>query len=104
MWKMQNTREYSTSLHIQTIKRYSSVISSFIMIVITLYHNHKTLKLSIKDRERPRIIELLRFCKAPPKKWLEPQLGRAEFKEFNLEELLISSVALNDQKPDSELH
>jgi len=78
-----------------------NIITSLLMRIIELCYNRRTLKLNMKDRERPRIVELLRFCIIPLKKYLESQLGRAEFKEFNMKKLF--DMAWDPQKPDPTL-
>jgi hypothetical protein len=97
----ENITTNITSLLMQIIERYSGTIASFALVIIALYYNHKTLKLSMKDRERHRIIELLRFCIVPLKKLLESQIGRVEFEEFNMEKLF--STVWDPQKPDPML-
>jgi len=93
----------TTSLLMQIIERYSGAIASFIMVVIALYYNRKTLRSSMKDRERPRIVELLRFCIVPLEKWLEFQLSITEPKEFNMEQLFENNPLLMYQKLDPKL-
>jgi len=66
----------------------ASVIASFVMCIIAWYYHRKTLELEKKDRERPKVIELLRFCIIPLQEWLGYQRGKAEPKELNLEKLL----------------
>jgi hypothetical protein len=75
------------SLVLQIIGQYSGAIASFTMAIIVFYFNRRLLKLYIKDREKPKIAELMRFCIVPLKEWLEYQLGKAEFEELNWEEL-----------------
>jgi uncharacterized protein YukE len=57
------------------------------MAIIVLYFNYRTLKLNEKDRERPRVVELIRFVIVPVKEWLT-NIGRDYLEEFNLRENL----------------
>lgn len=60
---------------------------SIFMAIIVLYFNYRTLKLNEKDRERPRVVELIRFVIVPVKEWLT-NIGRDYLEEFNLRENL----------------
>jgi hypothetical protein len=64
------------------------VIASFAMAIIVLYYSNKTLKLSLRDRERPRIIELVRRFIVPLKYYLEEEIGTEGCIEFNQDNLL----------------
>jgi hypothetical protein len=44
---------------------------SIFMAIIVLYFNYRTLKLNEKDRERPRVIELVQFCIVPFKEYFD---------------------------------
>lgn len=88
---VENTIEIIT-LFTYIIEQYSSAIASFIMAIIVSYFNWRMLKLNIRDRERPMIVELFRFCIVPLKEWLEFQKSLTEPEELNLEELLRSAL------------
>jgi hypothetical protein len=64
-----------------------STVASFTMAIIVYYFNRKMLELSKKDRERPKIVELLQFCIIPVKEYLS-ETSQDNFQEFNLEEIL----------------
>jgi vacuolar-type H+-ATPase subunit I/STV1 len=65
-----------------------SFIASVVMAMIVYYFNRKMLQLDKKDRERPRIIELLRFCVIPLREWLDYQKSKYDFEELDLGKLL----------------
>jgi hypothetical protein len=48
---------------------------SIFMAIIVLYFNYRTLKLNEKDREQPRVVELVQFVILPVKAWLS-DIGR----------------------------
>jgi regulator of replication initiation timing len=57
------------------------------MAIIVYCFNRRTLQLDKKDRERPIMVELMRFFIAPIKYRLSSQKGSAEFEELNLEKI-----------------
>jgi hypothetical protein len=74
-----------------------SVVASFIMAIIVYFFNRKMLESAKKDRERPGIVELLRFCIVPVKEWLS-EISQDELQEFNLEEILRLGISIGTQK------
>ncbi|MCC5998479.1 MAG: hypothetical protein LM573_05315 [Thermofilum sp.] len=75
---------------INLVEQHSSFIQTMVsifMAIIVLYFNYRTLKLNEKDRERPRVVELVQFVIVPVKAWL-PDIGRYYLEEFNLKKNL----------------
>jgi len=75
---------------INLVEQHSSFIQTIVsifMAIIVSYFNYRTLKLNEKDRERPRVVELVQFVILPVKAWL-PNIGRYHLEEFNLREIL----------------
>jgi hypothetical protein len=70
---------------------------SIIMAVIVLYFNFRMLKLNEKDRERPRVVELVQFCIVPVKERLT-KIDQYHFREFNLWEILRSGISRGVQE------
>uniref|UniRef100_A0A7C1GB20 Uncharacterized protein n=1 Tax=Thermofilum adornatum TaxID=1365176 RepID=A0A7C1GB20_9CREN len=70
------------------------------MAIIVLYFNYRTLKLNEKDRERPRVIELVQFCIVPFKEYLTT-IGeyRPSFEEFDPKRILYRGI--NALYPDT---
>jgi hypothetical protein len=69
-------------------------IAGIVSLIITFYYNRKLhhynqqlLQLYKKDRERPAIVELIRFFIVPLKEWFSYQISIAEFEEFDIEKL-----------------
>jgi hypothetical protein len=54
------------------------------MAIIVLYFNYRMLKLNERDRERPRVVELVQFCIVPFKEYLT----RAQFEDFDPKTIL----------------
>ena len=73
-----------------------ALVATCVMPLIVLYFNYRMLKLNKKDRERPAMIELLRFCIVPLEEWLDLRKEHSDFQEFNLEELLRSSILIGE--------
>jgi len=75
---------------INLIEQHSTFMQTMVsifMAIIVLYFNYRTLKLNEKDRERPKVVELVQFVILPVKAWL-PNIGRYDLEEFNLREIL----------------
>jgi hypothetical protein len=70
---------------------------SIIMAIIVLYFNFRMLKLNEKDRERPRIVEIVQFCIVPVKERLT-KIDQCHFREFNLWEILRSGISRGVQE------
>jgi hypothetical protein len=69
-------------------------IAGIVSLIITFYYNRKLhhynqqlLQLYKKDRERPAIVELIRFFIAPLKEWFSYQISIDKFEEFDIEKL-----------------
>ncbi|RLI32046.1 hypothetical protein DRO56_04185, partial [Candidatus Bathyarchaeota archaeon] len=76
-------------LHFNLLQLLISTFLQLIMVIIGAYYNRKTLELSLKDRERPTIVELMGFVIAPLREWLENQKGRERPEALNLEEAIL---------------
>jgi hypothetical protein len=70
------------------------------MAMIVLYFNYRMLKLNERDRERPRVVELVQFCIVPFKEYLTT-IGeyRFRFMEFDPKRILYSGI--NNLYPDT---
>ncbi|MDT7892554.1 MAG: hypothetical protein RQ952_07495 [Thermoproteota archaeon] len=77
-------------LYIQIISSVTGIVS----LIITFWYNRKlhhynlqALQLYKKDRERPAIVELIRFFIVPLKEWFSYQMSIDEFEEFDIAKL-----------------
>jgi hypothetical protein len=82
------------------INQYSTfltAIATFAMAMIVYHYNRKLLQLYKKDRERPAIVELIRFFIVPLKEWFSAQMNKdtGEFEEFRIENLKIFPINSN---------
>jgi hypothetical protein len=69
-------------------------IAGIVSLIITFYYNRKLhhynqqlLQLYKKDRERPAIVELIRFFIVPLKEWFSYQMSIDKFEEFDIAKL-----------------
>jgi predicted transcriptional regulator len=87
---------------IEQHSNFLNVVASFAMAMIVYFSHRKMLELAKKDRERPRIVELLRFCILPLKKWLS-KISQDELQKFDCEEILRPEVSGFTHLKDSPL-
>jgi hypothetical protein len=69
-------------------------IAGIVSLIISFYYNRKLhhynqqlLQLYKKDRERPAIVELIRFLIVPLKEWFSYQMSIDKFEEFDIAKL-----------------
>jgi hypothetical protein len=77
------------------------------MAIIVYYFNRKMLQLDKKDRERPIMVQLLRFFIAPLKEWFSSQKNLDEFKELDearLEEIFRLKIPVKTYDIDRGTH
>jgi hypothetical protein len=86
--------EIINEIYLWSISGIIGGIAGIVSLIITFYYNRKLhhynqqlLQLYKKDRERPAIVELIRFFIAPLKEWFSFQLSVSEFEEFDIEKL-----------------
>jgi hypothetical protein len=86
--------EIINEIYLWSISGIIGGIAGIVSLIITFYYNRKLhhynqqlLQLYKKDRERPAIVELIRFFIAPLKEWFSFQLRVSEFEEFDIEKL-----------------